>query len=287
MRARILQLAIGFSAGGALAQVTIKAPGLPRQGNTTRESDANYGAPRVVELDQIALGDTYHRKHVITEGEVSKFMPGRYWTVRAGGALVLLIPGRNFAASDLDRVDGKRTEVRGVVRVWGKLNSIDNDPTLPPMPREEKTNDQSMPVDMPNVTITVFEIRDRTDTDSFRRSESSQSQRILDEPSAWSGKTTRIHGQFRGRNLFGDLPPESARDKDNWVLKDGDTSMWVMGKAPKGDGWKLDIDYRGDAKNWLDVEGKPEVVNGVLYLRASKVTIAKAPGSTKATSPKQ
>src|SRR4029079_16183943 len=106
--ARTLAAALWFCSVQALAQVTIRAPGLPRQGNATRDSDAKYGAPRFVELDQIALGDTYHRKHVITEGEVSKFMPGRYWTLRGGGALVLLIPAPNFAASDLDRMDGKR-----------------------------------------------------------------------------------------------------------------------------------------------------------------------------------
>jgi hypothetical protein len=274
MRAPILQAALWFCAAGAFAQVIIQAPGLPREGNAARESDAHYGTPRFVELDQIALGDTYHRKHVITEGEISKFVPGRYWTLRGGGALVLVIPGRNFAASDLDLVDGKRTEVRGVVRVWGKLNDSYTDPILPPMPSTGEAG-------MPNVTITVFEIRDRTYPDSFRRPEGSQSQRILDEPSAWSGKTTRIHGQFRGRNLFGDLPADSARSKDDWVLKDGETAMWVMGKSPKGDGWKLDIDYKGDARTWLEVHGKPEVINGVLYLKASKVAIAKAPASKR------
>ena len=35
---------------------------------------------------------------------------------------------------------------------------------------------------------------------------------------------------------------------------DGDAAMWVMGKTPKGQGWKLDLDYKGDAKNWLEVD---------------------------------
>ncbi len=69
------------------------------------------------------------------------------------------------------------------------------------------------------------------------------------------------------------------------MLKDGDTAMWVMGKTPKGQGWKLDLDYKGDAKNWLEVEGKPEVVNGLVYLKASRVMMSKAPASARAEPP--
>jgi hypothetical protein len=56
----------------------------------------------------------------------------------------------------------------------------------------------------------------------------------------------------------------------------------VTGKAPRGKGWALDPDYRGDAVRFLAVEGKPEVVNGVLYLRASKVELAKDPAAETA-----
>ena len=111
--------------------------------------------------------------------------------------------------------------------------------------------------------------------------------RILDEPSAFSGKTARIMGQFRGRNLFGDLPANSARTKDAWVLKDGDTAMWVTGKLPKGDGWKLDLDYKGDTKNWLEVEGKPEVVNGIVHLKASKVFMTRPPAGERPEQPQR
>ena len=69
------------------------------------------------------------------------------------------------------------------------------------------------------------------------------------------------------------------------MLKDGDTAMWVMGKTPRGEGWKLDLDYKGDTKNWLEVEGKPEVVNGIVYLKASHVMMSKAPEAVKATPP--
>ena len=275
MRSGVLVPAICFASTIAFAQVTIVTPG-GRHGTATRDSDANYGVPRLVDLDQIALGDTYHRKHVITEGEVGQFLSGRYWTLRHGGAIVLIIPGKDFNADDLNRVLGRRTEVRGVVRVWGGRTSVDRDPTLPPVPSGLTEAD-------PKVSITVFAIRDRTSPESFRpQDHGGVGGRILDEPSAYAGKTIRIHGQFRGRNLFNDLPPGSMRGKEDWVLKDGDTAVWVVGKAAKGDGWKLDPLYKGDSKNWLEVDGKPEVRDGIVYLKASNVSLVKGRGSPKA-----
>lgn len=270
------------------AQVTIVAPGAGPVGPATRQSDANYGPPRVVTLDDILLmPESYQRVHVITEGEISAFQTGQYWTLRQGGATVLIIPGREVDTSDFGLMSGKRMEIRGIVRMIRPKQYVGNpptdldlleDPILPPMPP---------PQGMPRTSITVFAIRDRTNPETARKQETGGgiSRQILDEPSAYSGKNTKILGQFRGRNLFADLPANSARGKDDWVLKDGDTAIWVTGKAPKGDGWKLDLDYKGDAKTWLEVEGKPEVVNGVVYLRASRVLPSKASGTERRAPP--
>ena len=267
------------------AQVTIVTPGAQPPGQASRPSEANYGPPRVVDLDNIVLGDGYQRAHVITEGEVSPFQQGQYWTLRQGTSTVLIIPGRDFDASELDKVVGvKRIEVRGIVRLIRQKEYVGptgvdldliEDPLLPPMPPPRFEQG------WPRISITAFAIRDRTSPETGRRKETSGGigRQILDEPSVYSGKTARIYGQFRGRNLFADLPANSARGKEDWVLKDGDTAMWVMGKAPKGQGWKLDLDYKGDSKNWLEVEGKPEVMNGIVYLKASRVLMSKGPVS--------
>lgn len=269
------------------AQVTIMGPAVNPQGQATRPSEANYGPPRVVDLDNIVLGDGYQRAHVITEGEVSPFQQGQYWTLRQGTSTVLIIPGRDFDASELDKVAGlKRIEVRGIVRLirpkeylgpTGMDLDLVEDPLLPPMPPPRFEQG------WPRISITAFAIRDWTSPESSRpkKAGGGMGRQILDEPSAYSGKTARIYGQFRGRNLFADLPANSAQGKEDWVLKDGDTAMWVMGKAPKGQGWKLDLDYKGDTKNWLEVEGKPEVMNGIVYLKASRVLMSKAPVSEK------
>ena len=283
MRSRLLALALCLLAPGVRAQVIFTAPGSD-QGKAVRPSDANYGPARPVDMDALFLSpEAYLRNHVIVEGEVSK--ASDHWTLREGGTTLLLIPGREFDVDDLEKAMGrKRVEVRGIVRVLRPKEYIGptkvdvdlvEDPTLPPLPAPR--------LDLPRISITVFALRDRTTPIEFKSKETSggMGRQILDEPSAYSGKATKILGQFRGRNLFGDLPAESARGKDDWVLKDGDTAVWVMGKAPKGDGWKLDLNYKGDSKTWLEVEGKPEVINGVVYLKASRVVPRKAPAPEK------
>lgn len=266
------------------AQVMVVAPG-SNQGQAARPSEAQYGPPRVIELEALNLmPESYQRNHVIVEGEFSAIGVGQQWVLRHSGTSVLVIPGREFDAGQLSHLAGRRVEVRGIIRMLRKKQYVGKpptdldlveDPLLPPMPADSP--------ELPRASITVLAVRERASPESVAPQEIGGGipRRILEEPAAYAGKTTRILGQFRGRNLFGDLPLESARGKQDWVLKDGDTAVWVMGKAPRGDGWKLDLDYKGDSKTWLEVEGKPEVVNGVVYLKASKVIPSKPPDSER------
>jgi len=283
MRRRPLILTLLLLAQPGWAQVTVTAPG-SNQGGAVRPSNAQYGPPQVIELDALNLmPESYQRTHVIIEGEFSE-IGLQQWVLRRGGVSVLVIPGREFDGSQLGQTAGKRMEVRGIVRMLRKKQYVGSpptdldlieDPLLPPLPADS--------VALPRVSITVFAMRDRTSPEIFNAPEIGGDipRRILEDPGAYAGKTTKIVGQFRGRNLFGDLPPDSARGKQDWVLKDGDAAIWVVGKAPRGDGWKLDLEYKGDSKTWLEVEGKPEVINGIVYLKASKIIPTKAPGSER------
>ena len=262
-------------------QVTVTAPGAQPPGRTG--SEASYGVPRVVDIDTLNFAiDSYQRTQVIVEGEIDVLVQGQYWTIRQGSASLLVLAGRDLNRDVLERSagTGARMEIRGVVRrirpkeyVRGVDLDALEDPTLPTLP--PPGSDQGWPRN----SLTAISIRERAGQGRAKPETTTAgfAARILEEPSAYSGKKARILGQFRGRNLFGDLPASSARGKDDWVLKDGDTAMWVEGKAPKGQGWKLDLDYKGDTKNWLEVEGKPEVVGGIVYLKASFVTMSKPP----------
>ena len=114
MRAGPLFLTLCLLSGESHAQVTLVAPGAPTPSGRT--SDANYGPARPAEIDSIVLSDGYQRAHVIVLGEVDPFENGRYWTVGHATARLLIIPGRELDASELDRAIGRRVELRGVVR---------------------------------------------------------------------------------------------------------------------------------------------------------------------------
>jgi hypothetical protein len=94
-----------------------------------------------------------------------------------------------------------------------------------------------------------------------------------------------VVGQFRGKNLYGDLPAKSQRDSADWVIKDDVFAIWISGRKPKGDGFALDSGLKRDTGKWLEVVGKPETHAGVTYLRAVRVSFATAPSATAKAQP--
>ena len=91
----------------------------------------------------------------------------------------------------------------------------------------------------------------------------------------YDGRTIRVYGRFRGKNLYGDLPSRSQRDSRDWILKDDIFAIWITGRKPKGPGFELDINMKRDTEKWMQVVGVPETIKGVVYLRALQVTLGK------------
>lgn len=91
----------------------------------------------------------------------------------------------------------------------------------------------------------------------------------------YDGKTIRVYGRFRGKNLYGDLPSRSQRQSRDWVVKDDLFAIWVTGRKPKGSGFELDINLKRDTEKWIQVVGVPETIRGVTYLRAMQVTLGR------------
>jgi hypothetical protein len=90
---------------------------------------------------------------------------------------------------------------------------------------------------------------------------------------AEQGRLVRVRGRFRGRNLFQDLPEASRRNARDWVLSDQGAALWVTGRAPKGEGFSLDPDQRSATDKWVEVEGKVDARDGVVYLKATRVSL--------------
>lgn len=232
-----------------------------------------------VELATLAADiGLYDHKRVRTRGVLELVVsrsssikdPIEYYELRSRhtNAALLFIPGYGLLRDDLKQVLGSELSVRGIVRMLrarGESIADAQSPELPPLPAQAP--------DLPRVSITVLTLsmsgkpRESIDGQNFAK-------QVLADPSKFAGKPIRILGQFRGNNLFGDLPEETRRKPGDWVVKDGENAIWVTDRPPKGKGFALDPDYKGDSSRWLEVEGKPEVVNGVLYLRASKVMLA-------------
>jgi len=96
------------------------------------------------------------------------------------------------------------------------------------------------------------------------------------------GTLVRVRGRFRGSNLHNDLPGESRRGREDWVVKDDYYAVWVTGRAPEGTGWKLDPRAQDDTRAWLEVSGRPETRNGFVYLRAEAVMPLAPPPAAEA-----
>jgi hypothetical protein len=234
---------------------------------------AQYGEPETVELASIS-GDagTYQRRSVRVRGTVDVLEVHRYYTLREGGFQVLLIASE---FTDIERLLGFRVEVTGVVRqlrqkqyVHGEdLDKIE-DPSLPVLPAPD--------ISLPRVSLTVLGMSDISPLQK-RGAPAELAKNIAVDPARFAGKKVTVVGQFRGRNLFGDLPTVSQRNTSDWVLKDGESAIWVTGKSPRGKGWSLDPAYKSDSSKWLEVVGKAEVVDGIVYLHASGVALATPP----------
>lgn len=97
------------------------------------------------------------------------------------------------------------------------------------------------------------------------------------EPEKFDGQKVTLSGQFRGRNLFGDLPDEPVQNKYQFVIRNGDAAVWVMGVQPKGKTFNLDPSKRIDTGRWLKVQGTVHHTRGMAWLEATSVELTPAP----------
>jgi hypothetical protein len=97
------------------------------------------------------------------------------------------------------------------------------------------------------------------------------------EPWRYEGQKVTVTGNFRGRNLFGDLPGAPGKSRYDFVIRGAEGAMWVSGLQPRGRGFDLDIDRRFDTDQWLEVTGVVAYERGLVRLDATQLAAAKAP----------
>lgn len=92
-------------------------------------------------------------------------------------------------------------------------------------------------------------------------------------PARYVDQRVTVKGQFRGRNLFGDLPqaPPGADGRREFVIRSADAAVWVTGKPPKGRGFNFDLSSRLDTQRWLEVSGVVKWERGLVMIVAEEL----------------
>ncbi|MBI4476466.1 MAG: Ig-like domain-containing protein [Acidobacteria bacterium] len=106
------------------------------------------------------------------------------------------------------------------------------------------------------------------------------------EPQRYLDQRVTIRGQFRGRNLFGDLPAAPAVSRWDFVLRSADAALWVTQIRPRGKNFDLDINARIDTNRWLEVSGVVRRRGGMVWIDGQLVELTQAaPESAPPASP--
>jgi len=97
------------------------------------------------------------------------------------------------------------------------------------------------------------------------------------EPWRYAGQKVTVTGNFRGRNLFGDLPGSPGKSRYDFVVRGAEGATWVTGLQPRGRGFDLDVDRRLDTDQWLEVTGVVAYERGLVRIDATELAAAAAP----------
>lgn len=226
-----------------------------------QDYEQRYGPIADVTLDDLYnLGESYQGRGVRTSGrlDMSVTLNGGFQLSEGPTVAVMLIPvpelqgqfemnGRQYLGHRVevvglfDIVNSTAGQPRGVIRFWEFVG--------PP---------------------------ERSDDGEIRAQDVSLED-LLRTPERYQGEMIRIVGQFRGRNLYRDLPSATQRRSSDWVLKDDIFAVWVTGRPPRGDGFRLDASLKRDTGKWLEVVGRAASRGGTVYVDAARVRLTDAP----------
>jgi hypothetical protein len=227
------------------------------------EYEARYGPTIEVSVDSLLdMPEQYSGRAVRTRGQFEMIPTGRgqqYGLRGTFGGYLYIYPRQEIVATyeqEARRWAGKEVEVQG---------SVDRG-------QDQETR-------QPIVYIAIWAYLGPADDKPMKRPDSPDTtlEDLVTKPERYDGKTVNVRGQFRGENLFGDLPSSSRDRSSDWVIKDDVFAVWVTGKKPKGSGWSLDASLKRDTGKWLQVMGRVRVRNRFVTLEAMDVVLSKPP----------
>lgn len=96
-------------------------------------------------------------------------------------------------------------------------------------------------------------------------------------PERYVGERVTVSGQFRGRNLYADLPDAPPGERTDFVLRAGEGAVWITGLRPRGDGFNFDTTRKVDTGRWIRVTGTVRHGRGLVWLEGASLTLAAPP----------
>jgi hypothetical protein len=224
---------------------------------------AQTGSRRLATIDALRqFPGFFHLQNILLRGEFAE----------AGNSRILLRADTDEIRVEL--ADGARTTT-GVVEVRGQLIDVG---------RLEPDDPRSGPIRQPNVEQPWPKPGEElflrvTDVTAAQPLTTPSVRGLALEPWKFEGQKVTLVGNFRGRNLFGDLPGAPASSRYDFVLRSADAAVWVTGLRPRGRGFDLDVDRRMDSGQWVEVSGTVTRSRGLVRIDATGIALAKAPAS--------
>jgi len=290
LRRQVLAGAIAAASGASLlvgvvgtgASQTVDTPDYQKwtvtNGEIVNRYEQMYGPPEFWTLTLLvgpdARRDVPNQQSIRTIGRLQVMeRPGQIPLVDlcvedTNDCLPLDMPVREISNAFFGDASFHRNEMAEVVGVYGANSDAF---AAPPAPTVQSQRPQPVTASRGGFLFWSFSAAPPFERAARQRTVTLED--LIIEPEAFVGRTVVVRGAFRGRNLFDDMPGKSARGRDDWVLKDGPCFVWVTGHPPRGDGFTLRLDDRGASDYRLEVEGVPELRDGLVYLEASTVRL--------------
>ncbi len=235
---------------------------------TAATAGAQNAARRLTTIEALReYSGFYHLQNVVLRGEL----------VESGGRLVLRSDANEMRAVLNGGVSGTEgpVEVRGQMIDVGRL-----EPGDPRAARDVRTGgDPALPADAERWPRPGDELFLRLSRITEAQPSPSSVRALALEPWKYDGQKITVTGNFRGKNLFGDLPGAPAKSRYDFVLRSAEAAIWVTGLRPRGRGFDLDVDRRVDSGRWVEVTGTVAVSRGLVLVEASAIALAEPPES--------